>query len=244
MTNLPPNPFSPEPSPPAALHASDNSIRPPTSGMAVAALVCSIVGFCLFPAAVVGIVLGVLALKKTAPAPMGGGQGGRGLAVASIPVGGVALIAGCLSGMFLLGSMMPALASARQSARETVDSAHLRAIGVALNVYASENKGRFPESAATWQSRLPTLDPKIFKSPNGAGGDYIYVPPKTNLVEPDSVVAFTDPRIIPAKGRGSILFADGRVETLKRDELVARVANVKMPDGTPALPPGSVGAQP
>src|SRR5260370_36346625 len=64
-----------------------------TNGMAIASLVCSVVGaFLCGIGSIVGIVLGVIALNQIKQT----GQGGRGMALAGIIVGAVALVAGLI----------------------------------------------------------------------------------------------------------------------------------------------------
>jgi hypothetical protein len=61
--------------------------------MAIASLVCSVVGaFLCGIGSIVGIVLGVIALNQIKQT----GQGGRGMALAGIIVGAVALVAGLI----------------------------------------------------------------------------------------------------------------------------------------------------
>jgi len=65
-----------------------------TSGMAIAALVCGIIGICLpCPMGLVAIVLGIIALNRIGNTP---GVGGRGLAIAGIviPIAGGIVSAG------------------------------------------------------------------------------------------------------------------------------------------------------
>jgi Domain of unknown function (DUF4190) len=66
-----------------------------TNGMAIASLVCSVLGLCCGVGAFVGVILGIIALgqvKRT-------GQDGRGLAIAGIAVGGVVIAVGVIFGI-------------------------------------------------------------------------------------------------------------------------------------------------
>jgi hypothetical protein len=58
-----------------------------TNGFAIASLVCSLVGWCFFIGPILGLVFGFVALNQIKQT----GQGGRGMAIAGIVVGGVGI---------------------------------------------------------------------------------------------------------------------------------------------------------
>lgn len=104
-----PPPYPPPPPPPAAFGFYDNApVVKPTSGKAIASLICglaSVVGFaiCVAPAvaAPVGIVLGIIALFETG---RNGPRSGRGLAIAGMIVSSLAtlLIVGAAGFFFFI----------------------------------------------------------------------------------------------------------------------------------------------
>ena len=65
-----------------------------TNGLAIASLVCSLIGWvvCPFVAEIVGVIFGFVALGQIKQS----GQGGRGLALAGIIIGGMAVVLGVL----------------------------------------------------------------------------------------------------------------------------------------------------
>lgn len=71
-----------------------------TSGLAIASLVCSLFGWLCIIGGILGIILGVLALGQIRQS----GQGGRGLAIAGIVIGGIVtalvIFAGILGAVF------------------------------------------------------------------------------------------------------------------------------------------------
>ncbi|MDF8265520.1 DUF4190 domain-containing protein [Luteipulveratus flavus] len=67
---------------------------PQTSGMAIASLVCSLVGFTCGLPFLIGLVLGIVALGETGE----GGKDGRGLAIAGIVIGALGTVG--LVGLF------------------------------------------------------------------------------------------------------------------------------------------------
>ncbi|BBX40392.1 DUF4190 domain-containing protein [Mycobacterium simiae] len=84
----PPGPSYP---PPPGYPPPQGSIYPPaagTNGMAIASLVCSLLGWICGVGPILGIIFGVLALGKIKET----GQGGRGLAIAGIAIGSVLIV--------------------------------------------------------------------------------------------------------------------------------------------------------
>lgn len=71
-----------------------------TNGLAIASLVCSLFGWLCVIGGILGIILGVLALGQIRQS----GQGGRGLAIAGIVIGGIVtalvIFAGILGAVF------------------------------------------------------------------------------------------------------------------------------------------------
>jgi hypothetical protein len=63
-----------------------------TNGMAIASLVCSLLGWICGIGPILGIIFGILALSKIRET----GQGGRGLAIAGIAIGGVLIALGII----------------------------------------------------------------------------------------------------------------------------------------------------
>src|SRR5580693_3611048 len=70
------------------------------NGMAIASLVCSLLGWLCGIGPILGIIFGVLALNKIKET----GQGGRGLAIAGIAIGAVLIVFGIIGGILSLVS--------------------------------------------------------------------------------------------------------------------------------------------
>jgi hypothetical protein len=82
---------------------------PKTNGLAIASLVCSILGFCCGVGGVLGVIFGFVArgqIKRS-----GGSQKGSGLALAGIIVGFVFIVLAAIGLLFLLLSSSPANSS-------------------------------------------------------------------------------------------------------------------------------------
>jgi len=108
-----------------------------TPGLAIAALICGIVGFCFFPLAIVALILGIIAMSN-----MRENQPGRGMALAGTILGGVGLALGIVA--VLIAILLPALGAARRTARNMQNSTQLRGIHQGLITYANSNKGYLP----------------------------------------------------------------------------------------------------
>ena len=97
---------------------------PPAKGMAVGALVCSIVGCCVPVVGIVGIVLGIVALVKAKSDARR--YGGGGMALAAIIVGALSLIVVVLFWVFL-GFLFPVLHQLGK-ARRHASSVEIRSV--------------------------------------------------------------------------------------------------------------------
>ncbi len=72
---------------------------PGTNGLAIASLVCSLLGWLCGIGPILGLVFGFIALNQIKQT----GQGGRGMALAGIIIGAVAIVAGIV--LLLLGAI-------------------------------------------------------------------------------------------------------------------------------------------
>jgi hypothetical protein len=132
-----------------------------TSGLAIVALVFSILGLCGLLAPV-GFVLGIIALVKIRNS--GGRLGGAGLAIASI----------CLSGFFLVmipfeaAMLLPALAAGRMKAQGVECAVNARTLTKGITIYSNEHGGQLPDPAAWCDAILPSVggSPAVFQCPD------------------------------------------------------------------------------
>ena len=134
---------------------------------------------------------------------------GPGVDVSMAGIAGVGVAAGVA---------MPALARAREQARQAVSMSNLKQIGLALHMYADDNGGVFPPDLQGMQKYLGS--PKALESPRKpkdfAGPSYIYVSGQTGDMDAHNMVAYENPEF--AKDRVCVLFLDGHVETMKPDQ--------------------------
>ncbi|OMC14715.1 DUF4190 domain-containing protein [Mycobacterium sp. SP-6446] len=85
-----------------------------TNGLAITSLVCSLFGWLCIIGGILGIILGVLALGQIRQS----GQGGRGLAIAGIVIGGIVTALVIFAG--ILGAVFGGASHTHSSAPTTV----------------------------------------------------------------------------------------------------------------------------
>jgi type IV pilus assembly protein PilA len=114
--------------------------NPPTSGKAVASLICGIFGFIL-PASIAAVILGHLSLSEIRKSA--GRIGGAGIATAGLVLGyiGIAIIPFVL---IVAAIAIPNLLRARIAANEASAVGTLRTIDIGATTYAAEYKNGFP----------------------------------------------------------------------------------------------------
>jgi prepilin-type processing-associated H-X9-DG protein len=119
-----------------------------TSGLAIASLVLGILGFCSFGlTALVGLIFGIVSLIRINQSH--GAMKGRGVALAGTIVSGVFL----LMLPVLAALLLPALAKAKMKASAITCMNHMRQLGLAAKMYATDNNEQLP-TAANWCDAL------------------------------------------------------------------------------------------
>jgi len=156
MSNLPPVPpqaVPPQPpegaAPPpfAALAAA-----PKTSGLAIASLVCGIVGLCtLGIGSIVGCILGIVALRRISRSD--GRLGGRNLAIAGIIVAPCTFFVSLIFTGMLAALLLPAVGGAMDAANSVQSQNNTRALYQAVASYSTDHKGCLPP-ADDWPTVL------------------------------------------------------------------------------------------
>ena len=113
---------------------------------------------------------------------------------------------------------LPAMAKARDQAKNQLVMANLKQIGLALHMYAQEHQGEWPAELEQVKSYLGS-SPQVLESPHKpkgfAGPSYIYVRGLPKTPDPQSVMVYENPEY--CTDRIDVLFADGHVEAMKPD---------------------------
>jgi hypothetical protein len=117
-----------------------------TSGLAIASLVCGILGFLCLPA-LAGVVLGIMALLAIGKSR--GQLRGQGLAIAGI----------CLSGLLVLiavpaALLLPALSAAKGNATRIKCVSNLKQIGLGARIYSNDHDDVFPPDFLSMKDEL------------------------------------------------------------------------------------------
>ena len=212
--------------------------------MAIASLICGIVGPCLgwFPC-LIGLILGIVSLVKISGS--GGRLHGRGLAIA-----GTAISAFWAVLLPLMAALLyPTIVGALDQANGAASRNNVVQLGIAAMNYAADHKQQLPP-AETWPEELKKEDgitDDILKDPGNRaagrayamntfmGGKIAYVP------HPTRTVLFFEckfgsppaggPELLPEKPRHAnkyiIGFCDGHAEHVPPEELGGLIWNPK-----------------
>jgi len=115
---------------------------------------------------------------------------------------------------------MPALARARQQAKNVVSMNNLKQLGLSVIMYADDHDGKLPDNLE--QAKQYYGNPKVLESPlkpkGFAGPSYIYVNngQSMKIKSPSrQIVIYENPKY--CKDTINAVFLDGHVERMKRD---------------------------
>src|SRR5690606_982758 len=138
------------------------------------------------PLALVGFVLGVVALAKGLP--------DRGLAIASVALAPAGVFT-CLTAAV----MLPALGQMRIERHGNASAGQLHSIGQAMMVYATDHDGWYPEAGANWERLLVErgLTPRLLVAPDAPSNrpSYLYIPGRRLEFDSETVILYEDPEI-------------------------------------------------
>ncbi|MHB9025277.1 MAG: DUF4190 domain-containing protein [Armatimonadota bacterium] len=151
-----PPPVSVAPPPPDGVSVPPPVYAPPTqevktNGLAIAALVLGILGFCTYGlTALVGLILGIVALSQIKSSE--GRMTGSGLATGGIITSSVALVLIPIIAV-MAAIMFPVFAKAREKARQTTCLSNQRQIATSILMFAQDHDGILPD-ATTWTTSM------------------------------------------------------------------------------------------
>ncbi|MGD0015999.1 MAG: DUF4190 domain-containing protein [Verrucomicrobiia bacterium] len=183
------------------------------STFAVLSLVFGILGVtCILPiiGSLLAIIFGIIALNEISKS--GGQIIGHSQAVAGLITGAISLV---MTPVFLAALLLPAIAQAKEKAREIVCMNNVKQISVACAMYADQHNGRLPRNFDDLKEVIHST--KIFICPSAKDKTHysFAFTGATNLWQsaPDVVIL----REIEANHRGkrTLLYDDGHVEQRK-----------------------------
>jgi prepilin-type processing-associated H-X9-DG protein len=125
-----------------------------------------------------------------------------------------------------VGVLMPAMASARESAKQLQSATHVRMIGTAMIAHATEHGDRYPDGLETLLE-AGFLDHKTLSSPFGpawdGGPDFLIDAGGVTAHEPDRIIVIDRAMWVNSEDAINVGFADGHAEMLRSEELDRRL---------------------
>jgi len=193
----------------------------PSSGLAVAALVCGILGlvFCL-PVGIAGLVMGIIALVRTNREPEK--YGGKGMAIGGIVTGAISPITFITVISLFISILLPSIEQAREFAMRALCEANMRSTVTALAIYADSNNGDFPPGLNTLITSGDITSQQMV-CPSAEVNNHVYVPGLNRDAPPHTVLIY-EPIENHGDEGGMVGFVDGTVRFVTQpeyDELLA-----------------------
>jgi len=208
-------------------------------GLAIASLVCGIIGpLTVGLASIVAVILGIVGLVKISKSQ--GALGGKGMAIAGIVLGGLFFLA--LPFIAIAAAIIaPAVIRARGTAQSRMSMNNLRQLSTAAQTYAVERDGALP-SPDRWPQELEEFfgSDRVLKDPANPEAGRAYAMNAAlggmrldGIPERSRTVLFFEcefggppsggPGLLPTPPRHrrghNIAFCDGHVETVPLEEL-------------------------
>jgi hypothetical protein len=220
----------------SAPYSPPPSLQPTkTSGLAIASLICGILGlFTCGIGAVIGLILGIVALTQVKKSH--GALGGFGIALAGTIVSALFLLMIPVQ----LAMVLPAFAKAKQRAQTIQCVNNMKQLALAARIYSREHGDHFPP-AATWCDAIKSYagSERIFKCPSGNPAERCHYAFNSRLdgmdeksINPNTVLFFETeggwnvsggPELMLPQSRHGrtyvVAFTDGSVQQLTSERL-------------------------
>lgn len=204
-----------------------------SSSLAITGFVLSLIALVILPPlGIVGLILSAIAWNRASQEP--DRYEGKGFAIAGTIIGALCTLLSCLLVILLPALILPALGTARESAREIKSMTQVRAIATAMVQYQQQYSVEVPADA-DWQDALSFYLPAdIFIAP---GDEDPSTPSYFRIVWPESDTPQTGRRIVivedPALRLDSTIigYSDGAAEVVDDAELRRLLQNADLPPG-------------
>lgn len=208
--------------------------------MAIAALILSILGFCTIGlTGLIGLILGIVSLVSLNAAGAHGPVKGRGAAIAAIVLGSLSLIVTPIL-VLMLAIMLPAVAKARDAAREMKASTQAAQVARAIATHVTASADGALIDAQQWDTILIDqnyITPELLLHPERPeAGPFLAMNEAldemkiSEIVDPANTILlfetrpgsplFGGPELLPSDPRERLIvvFVDGHVEILSPEE--------------------------
>jgi type II secretory pathway pseudopilin PulG len=179
------------------------------SGLAIASLVLGILGICGGFTAVLGLILGIIAIVKINNSR--GTLAGHGIAIAGIIISALFMMA------IPFAMLLPVLGAAKQRALEIRSVSNEKQLALAIRIYAGDHNNQFPP-AATWCDAINSIvgQPSVFVRPSDPANNrcgYAFNAALGNMdqskVDPRTVILFESDSGWNANGGADIMLTGG-----------------------------------
>lgn len=224
--------MSDHPRPPMSVPPQSSFPAPLQTGLAVTAMVVGLFSLMSCPViGIVAIIMGIVALNRSSREPQR--YGGRGMAIAGIACGGGSFV----TGMMMIGILLPALSQVRELSKRLVCAANLKGIGTSMKIYEFDNPSAGRLTLQDLVDRGDIMSEQLICLSNEFGNaNYVLVSPVKDVPDalPPRTVMLYEPKSNHGDEGGNILFADGHVEFVKSPEYDSLIAAIPLAPPDPA----------
>lgn len=186
---------------PPAIPAGAVPVPPKGKGLAITAFVFGLLGLIPLiglPLALVGLILGIIALSK--------GSGANGLAIAGVVTGGIGLV---LLPIFA-AIALPAFVNARQAAQGAACCSNMKMLAMECLAYANDHDGRLPNSLDELDQSDRLQCPAKRTTPGPCYKLVLAGAKLSEITDPGETPMIVEPALSHRRG-SNVAYADGHV---------------------------------
>ncbi|MGB7158458.1 MAG: DUF4190 domain-containing protein [Tepidisphaeraceae bacterium] len=237
-------------------YASGAEIK--SNPLAIASLICGCLLCVPFLPGIAAIVTGAIGMRKTKDPAVTG----KGLAIAGLVLGVLNVLGWAAYVGLIVAITVPSLGRARETANRVKCASNMKQLGLAILLYANENRGAYPETIeqllltqditadiyvcpSTNDTKATGADAQAIINDMASGGhqSYVYVGKGlTNNLPAETVVAY-EPMTNHDGDGTNILFGDGHVEFLGKAEAEKVIQQVEAGQNPPGASAPAAGVE-